>query len=140
MDETRLAAARQTARFVQQKGGLVELAGRIAQGWADKLGVSRDAVEWVTVGGTARAPLPPGGEAPVHCLDGGAGVAFILAAPGVIDLLFVVRARGAAYWVSISNNARPWDAGERHGLRPGYVTDMRLLMEAVARYARRAAA
>src|SRR5215218_7157770 len=104
MDETRLAAARQTARFVQQKGGLVEVAGRIAHGWADKLGVGKDAVEWVAVGGTARAPISSGGEAPVHCLEGGAGIAFVLAAPGVIDLLFVVRGAGGAYSVSISNN------------------------------------
>lgn len=139
MDEAQSAAARQADRVVQQKGGLVDLAGRIAHGWADRLGVGRSSVEWVAVGGTARGPLAPDAEAPVRFLEGGAGVAFVLGAPGLIDVLFVVRSRGASYWVNISSNARPWDPGERHGLRPGYLIDMRVLMDAVTRYARRAA-
>src|SRR4051812_44646442 len=95
---------------VPWRAGLGGLAGGIARGWADKWGGGKDALEWVAARGPARAPISA--EAPLHWLDGDAGVAFGLAAPGVTDLLFVVRGRGGAYQVSLSNNARPWEPGE----------------------------
>src|SRR5262245_15651959 len=121
----------------QQERALDDLARRIAHGFADRIGAGTAGVEWVAVVGDARGPaLGPDGPR-VHRLQGGAG-AFVLSAPGVPDLLFVVRARGAAFLVNISNSSRPWDPGERHAVRPGYVTDLRLMMESAARYARRA--
>jgi hypothetical protein len=136
MDDPGQAAARLAARRDEERGRLAGLAGRIARGWADRLGVGEGAVEWVAVRGGARAPLSAGPGAAVHWLDGGAGVAFVLAAPGVADLLFVVRGRGEGYSVNISNSARPWDPGRRLGLRPDRPGDLKRLLEAAARYAR----
>jgi len=137
MDEPRQEAARHAARRDEEKGRLIGLAGRIAHGWADKLGVARDTVEWVAVRGAARTPLSAGVADSIHWLDGDAGIAFVLAAPGVMDLLFVVRGRGVAYWVNLSNNARPWDPGERLGLRADCQGDVKRLLDAAARYVRR---
>src|SRR5262245_45329425 len=95
MDDPRQEAAGQGSRRDEEMGRLIRLSRRIADGWADKLGLGKDAVEWVAVGGTARAPAST--EGLVHWLNGGAGIAFVLAAPGVMELLFVVRARGQAY-------------------------------------------
>lgn len=127
----------EAARPDERKGRLSELALRIADGWADKLGLGKDALEWVAVRGTARASVTASNL--LHWLDGGAGVAFVLAAPGVMELLFVVRARGQAYWVSISDNARPWDRGGGLGVRPDRLGDMRRLLDAAAKFVRRAA-
>jgi hypothetical protein len=133
MDDPGHEAARRDERKVR----LTELALRIADGWADKLGLGKDVVEWVAVRGTERAPVTASNL--IHWLDGGAGIAFVLAAPGVMELLFVVRARGQAYWVSISDNARPWDPGDGLGVRPGRLADMRRLLDAAAKFVRRAA-
>jgi hypothetical protein len=94
-------------------------------------------VEWVAVRGTERAPVTASNL--IHWLDGSAGIAFVLTAPGVMDLLFVVRARGPDYRVSISDHARPWDPGDRLGVRPDRLGDMRQLLDAAAKYVRRAA-
>ena len=139
MDDPGQAAARLAARRDEERGRLAGLAGRIARGWANRLGVGEGAVEWVAVRGGARAPLSAGPGAAVLWLDGGAGVAFVLAAPGVADLLFVVRGGGEGYSVNISNSARPWDPGRRLGLRPDRPGDLKRLLEAAARYARGAA-
>jgi hypothetical protein len=137
MDDPRQEAAGQCSRRDEEKDRLVSLARRIADGWADKLGLGKGAVEWVAVRGAARASATA--EGLLHWLDGGAGIAFVLAAPGVMDLLFVVRARGRAYWVTISDHARPWTPGDRLGVRPDRLGDMRQLLDAAARYVRRAA-
>src|SRR5262249_59771377 len=113
------------------------VAGGIGGGWADRRGVGEGAAEWVAVRGGARAPLSAGPGAAVHWLEGGAGVAFVLAARGVADLLFVVRGRGEGYSVNISNSARPWDPGHRLGLRPDRPGDLERLLDAAARYGRR---
>jgi hypothetical protein len=121
------------------RGKLIDLAERVALGWRDRLGVEGDAGEWVGVKGGGRTPISAGAAAAVHWLEKGAGVAFVLGGPNVVDLLFVVRSTDAAYSVNISNHAKPLDRGERHLLRADF-KDLNRLMMAAARYARKCAA
>ena len=124
------AEAGRIARREQEIGKLSDLAGRIAHGWAERLGLGKDVVEWVAIDGGSRLAVSALATPPLHWLGGDAGVAFVLAAPGVIGLLFVVRASGGSYWVNVSNSARPADSGERHGVRLERGGDVKRLLEA----------
>ena len=138
MDETGRPASEVTCRDQEQKD-LLAFAERVADGWAEQLGVGKGAIEWVAVKGGRRTPLPDAGaEAAVHRLEGGRGIAFVLGSPGVMDLLFVVTPRRVAFSVSISSPAWPGDRGERLDVRHGYVGDVKGLLASAERYARTA--
>jgi hypothetical protein len=122
----------------EEKTRLIGFAERIAAGWAVALQVGQNAVEWVAVKGGARTPV--GGssaEAVIHQLEHDAGIAFALGAPGVMDLLFVVTHRKSGYSVNISNHTKVGDSSERHIVRPDSVGDVKQLLAAAKKYARR---
>lgn len=139
MDEQGRAASEPT-RDGQEQRDLMAFAERLADGWAEQLGVGRAAVEWLAVGAMCRTPLPDAGaDAAVHWLEGGRGIAFVLGCAGVTDLLFVVTSRRLAFAVSVSDHARPAVRGERRDVRHGYPADEKALLVAAERYARRTA-
>jgi hypothetical protein len=124
------------ARRAEELSELIGFAERIAGGWADQLKVARDAVTWVAIKGGCRTPISTAGaQAAVYQLENEPGVAFALGTPGVMDLLFVVTRRGAAYSVNISNSARQWDRSECHLVRPTISQDLKRLLASAARYA-----
>jgi len=139
MDNPGQPAVKIATRHEEEQGKLIGLAERIAHAWAEQLEVGKNAVEWVALKGGSRTPIAAGARAVVHQLDNHAGIAFVLGSPGVMDLLFVVTRKSAAYSVNISNNARPWDQSERHEVRPDYLGDMKHLLAAAKKYVRRAA-
>ncbi len=138
MDDRGQTGARTSTRHDEEQSKLIGFAERIALGWAEQLEVSKTAVEWVSVKGGVRTPVAGFGARPVvHPLENDAGIAFVLGSPGVMDLLFVITRKSAAYSVSISNNARPWDQSERHLVRPDYVGDMKHFLTAAKKYVRK---
>jgi hypothetical protein len=129
---------KETRRRAEEKSKMIGFAERLASAWAMTLEVGQDAVEWVAVKGGARTPVAGStAEAGVHHLEQDAGIAFVLGAPGVMDLLFVVTPRKSGYSVSLSNHARAADLSERHIVRPDYIGDVKHLLAAAKRYARR---
>jgi hypothetical protein len=109
---------------------------RIAHAWADQLGVSQDAVEWVAVKGACRTPVSNPGAA-IHRLENGLGIAFVLGGAGRMDLLFVVTQKRVGYSVSLSHLAMPGDPCERYDVRPDYVGDLKHLVAAAKKYVRK---
>lgn len=138
MDIPGQVAEQSATRPQEPQARLIEFAEQIAHGWAEQLGVGRDAVQWVAVKGGRRTPIStPGAQPLIHQLEKDAGIAFVLGSPGVMDLLFVVTRKSASCSVNISNNARPWDQSERYAVRPDYVGDLKRFLAAANRYARR---
>jgi hypothetical protein len=138
MDNLEQVPASGAAGHGETQARLMAFAERIAQGWADELGVGKDAVEWVAIQGGCRTPvLNARAEDVIHLLEKDTGIAFILGSPGMMDLLFVVTVRGAAYSVNVSNNAKPWDRSERRAVRPDRVGDVKHLLAVVRRYVKR---
>jgi hypothetical protein len=134
------AAERIAAQRAAELDKLIRFATQIAQGWAESLAVGDKKVEWVAIQGRSRTPISGAAAAAVvHPLEHDAGIAFVLGSTGLMDLLFVVTARGGTYSVNISNHARPWEQSEHLRAHPDHAGDRQRVLRVAARYARQGA-